>query len=197
MLNEMQERGARLIAANSHLGKGEIAKRIGCSRRTLLNWMKNTEFVTSLGRLQSSAPIDIPSLVNGLSAHERTSLIARLQELAGTRIDEIENIEALAYTEDGSPDVEAAREAAGALFLLIHHDNELRLDWKAEVDRLECILDVRDPEWRKGNSTKEERERLDEYQTINFQEPGGDDFTEGDESEKDTFVWEIDENFEE
>ena len=147
-VTKLMERAARLISANPHLTKTEVARRLGCSRRSINNWMGEEEFTDFLEDLNASTRPDIPALVEDLSSSERKTLIERLREETGQRVPEIERIEELIYDTRGFLDVDAVAEASRALGELVHGSKGTEFDCKRELERLEGALDAKAPGWR-------------------------------------------------
>jgi len=157
MLTDLMERGARLIAANPHLNKTEAARRIGCSRRQILNWMTNDSFVTRLEELKAAFPIDVSTLAKEMPTRDRLELIKRLRDEIGTRTPEIEEIETLILDENGNPDIDLVQFTKDALYNVLATDKKIEPVQREEVERLENLLDIRSPGWREQRNPHHRR----------------------------------------
>lgn len=147
MLTELMEKAARVIAANPSLTKTAIARRLGCSRRSVTGWMGREAFVARVRELQGSESVDIAEMVDGLTAPEIKELIRNLRGELGERIPEIEEIERLVREE--RLNTEITTHTVSLLREVITSDDAIVTVSREDVERMEAVLDARIPDWRK------------------------------------------------
>ena len=205
-LTSLQEQGARLMATYPHLSKAELARKLKCSRKSIVNWMKKPAFVEKVQELQKVIRPNIRSLIDAMTKTEKAEFLKKLQRKHGTYLPEIWNIERILFNQTTGQfnAIEKSREAIFELQKITMRDVELQSinDLRHDVERLEEELDRKSPGWRHQqqrsedmsfpggeNSNANEIDDADDKMLVDYLEDQRPDYWEDENNEMEENEW--------
>lgn len=140
------------MATYPHFSKAELARRLNCSRRAIVNWCQNPEFMDKVRELRKTIRPNVPSLVGAMTKAERKELLRRLKQEFGVYLPEIEKIERLLFdqTTGQIKDFEMTRKVISRLDEIKAADAETMSieDLSLSIERLESEMERKLPGWR-------------------------------------------------
>jgi len=148
------------MATYPYLSKAELARKLKCSRKSFVNWMKLPEFTDKVCELKKTIRPNIRSLIDAMTKTEKTEFLKKLQRKYGTYLPEIWNIERILFnpTTGQLNVIDKAREAISELQKKTMRDVELMSinDLRHDVERLEEELNRKYPGWRHQQQRSED-----------------------------------------